>query len=215
MITWYLARGSGLAALVLLSVATGLGAVTSRRGSTGRRAVVDAAGRRYLVQYLHRATAGLGLVTLALHLVAILSDSYAGVGWQGALVPFTSGYRPGWVALGSIAAYLFVGVAVLGLARGRMAAGPGGARVWRGLHSLAYAGWLAALWHGFVTGSDSEVGWVRLLYVGCLVAVLGCVAARVAQPRRRDAAGRFAAAPRATTPLSPVSTVPSPRGALR
>jgi hypothetical protein len=183
MTTWYLARGAGLSALVLLSVSTCLGSLTSRRG---------VAGRRYVTQYVHRATAGLGLAVLVVHLATILADSSAGVGWRGALVPFTSGFRPGWVALGTTGAYLLVGVALLGLARGRMAATPTGARVWRGLHGLAYAGWLSAIVHGLTSGTDSQVTWVRVLYLGCLIAVLAAVAARIGQARRRTAAGLFA-----------------------
>lgn len=193
MITWYLARGAGLAALVLLSVSTALGALALRGG----------AERHYVLQYVHRAVAGLGVATLAVHLVAVLSDSYADVGWSGALVPFTSGYRPGWVALGTLAAYLVVGVALLGLARGRMAASPLGARLWRGLHALAYAGWLAALAHGFGAGTDSGTGWVRLLYLVCLVGVLAAVAVRFAGPSPRTTDRRFAAS-HPTAPLPEV-----------
>jgi predicted ferric reductase len=173
MMLWYTARGAGLSALVLLTVATSLGALVSRRGAPQH------ANRRYLVQYLHRVCAGFGLTVLALHIGTILADSYAHVGWRAALIPFTSSYRPVWVALGSIAAYTFIAVALLGLARGRMAASPRGARIWRTLHCLAYVGWGSAIWHGFMSGTDSSVGWVRLLYITCLVAVLGSVAARV------------------------------------
>ena len=170
MTIWFTARGAGLSALVLLTMSTCLGALVSRRGP---------ATRRYVIQYLHRVCAGFGLAVLALHIGTILADSYAHVGWRGALIPFTSGYRPTWVALGSLAAYTFIAVALLGLARGRMAASARGARMWRGLHCLAYVGWASAIWHGFLSGTDSSVGWVRLLYVGCVVAVLGSVALRV------------------------------------
>lgn len=183
---WFTARGAGLSALVLLSVSTCLGALVSRR-------TTDAA-RRYLGQYLHRVCAGLGVAVLVLHVGTILADSYAHVGWRGAIVPFTAGYRPTWVALGSLAAYTFVAVTVLGLARGRMARTPAGARVWRGLHGLAYAGWALAIVHGFTSGSDSGVGWVRALYVACLVAVAGCTALRLVRVRTATApaATRFA-----------------------
>ena len=78
MTLWYLARGAGLAALVLLTVTTALGALGTNRG----RPEV-----RVLLQYAHRATATLGLAVLTLHLTTILADQYAGVGWLGALVP--------------------------------------------------------------------------------------------------------------------------------
>jgi len=170
MNTWFTARGAGLSALVLLSVSTSLGALVSMAGS---------ASVRYLVQYVHRVCAGLGLTVLALHVTTILADSFAHVGWSGALIPFTSGYRPTAVALGTLAAYTVLAVAVLGLARGRMAASERGARVWRALHGLAYVGWGTAVLHGFTAGTDSSVGWVRLIYVGCIAGVLGSFGARL------------------------------------
>ena len=184
MITlWYAARGTGLAALVLLTLTTALGAVVTHRREPGRR---------YVLQYLHRVTAGLGLAALAVHIVTIIADSYSKVGVLGAIIPFSAGYRPTWTGFGTIATYLFVLAAVLGLARGRMAASPLGARMWRGLHALAYAGWLAAVLHGFNSGTDSSVGWVRLLYLGCVAAVAGSVAGRLVRNPIRTPARRFA-----------------------
>jgi hypothetical protein len=168
---WVTARGAGLAALVLLTIATAIGALVSGRG---RRI---AAGR-VLVQYLHRVTASLGIGVLALHIVTILGDSYAHVGVSGAIVPFTSSYRATWVGLGTLAAYCFVLVSALGFARGRMAGSPRGAAIWRGLHASAYAGWALAVVHGFTSGSDSAVAWVRVLYLVCIGLVAASVAAR-------------------------------------
>jgi hypothetical protein len=203
MNVWFTARGAGLSALVLLTVATCLGAFVSRNGA----ATPDPhPARRYLIQYLHRATAGLGLTVLALHIGTILADSYAGVGWRGALIPFTSGYRPTAVALGSLAAFTVVGVAVLGLARGRMAASPRAARVWRGLHALAYVGWSAAMLHGFTAGTDSSVGWVRLIYILCVLAVVASATTRAVQLIRPDPRDRFAGR---------IHPRPKPQGVLR
>src|SRR5262249_55671328 len=144
------------------------------------------------------------LAVLSLHIGAILADSFAHVGWLGALVPFSSGYRATAVALGTFAVYTFVCVAVLGLARGRIATSPRGARVWRGVHGLAYVGGGLAMRHGLTAGTDRSVGWVQHLYQLCLVAVLGSVAARLLQHRSGRPGDRFA--DRMTT---------QPRGALR
>lgn len=207
MSIWLTARGAGLSALVLLSAATALGALVSHPGP---------ATRRYVVQYVHRAAAGLGLGVLVLHVTTILLDSYADVGITGAIVPFTAGYRPTWVGLGSLATYVLVGVSLLGLARGRMAAGARGARLWRRLHGLSYAGWGLALLHGFTSGTDSPVGWVRLVYVACLAAVIGSVTYRVAAAPRGTSRDRFAGHPvpaavtgvRSTVPARPTEGVP-------
>lgn len=177
MTIWYIARGAGLAALLLLTATTCIGALT-----TGRRD----ARTRVVVQYLHRVTASLGLGALVLHVTTILADPYAHVGWRGALVPFLSGYRPTWVALGTLAVYTFVLVAALGFARGRFAASPRAVRAWRWLHGLAYLGWGSAMLHGLESGTDSSVGWVRLIYLGCAVAVGGSVVVRTGWAKRPD-----------------------------
>jgi len=170
MTIWLIARGAGLAALVLLSLATALGALVS--GGPARPDV------RVLAQYAHRVTASLGLAVLGLHLTMILADSLAHVGWVGALVPFTSQYRPLWVGLGGVAAYTFLLVAATGFARGRIAGSARGAAAWRTLHGAAYAGWAMAMLHGLRSGTDSGLGWVRVLYLSCLLVVLGSVATR-------------------------------------
>jgi sulfoxide reductase heme-binding subunit YedZ len=174
MDVWYTARGAGLSALVLLTVATSLGALTSARGRPGAR---------YVTQYVHRVCAGLGVGVLVLHIATILADSYADVGVTGALVPFTAGFRATAVALGTIAAYLLLLVSVTGLARGRLAATATGARIWRSLHVLGYASWAIALVHGWLAGTDTSVGWVRLLYLACLTAGVGALARRFAVAR--------------------------------
>jgi predicted ferric reductase len=177
MTLWYVARGAGLAALLLLTVSTCVGALVTGRG---------AAANRVVVQYLHRVTASLGLGVLVLHITTILADSYANVGWRGAIVPFTAAYRPTWVGLGTLAVYIFVLVVAIGLARGRFAASRRGAAMWRGLHGLAYVGWSLAMLHGLKSGTDSGLGWVRWLYVACAAAVATSVAVRGGLARRPD-----------------------------
>jgi methionine sulfoxide reductase heme-binding subunit len=170
MTLWLTARGAGLAALVLmtLSITGGAFAHSIKMPST-----------RLVVQYVHRAGASLGLGVLLLHIVTIVADSYAHVGVTGAVVPFTSGYRATWVGLGTIAAYTFVTVAALGFARVRIAGSEVGAAIWRKVHGLAYGGWAIALIHGFMSGTDSSVTWVRGLYLVCLVAGGAAIASRL------------------------------------
>ena len=178
MTLWYTARGAGLAALVALSIATALGAVVSMPSRNPARRVV--------LQYAHRAAAVLGLALLAVHVTAIVADAKAHVGVLGALIPFQSSYRPGSVALGSLAAYLFLAVSALGLGRGRLAHSPQAIRVWRGLHALAYLGWAAAILHGFRSGTDVGTGWVDAVFLVCLVGVLAAITARLVSLARRD-----------------------------
>ena len=175
MTIWITARTAGLVALVLLTASTSLGALT---GMGSRRPVP-----RYVTQYVHRVTATLGLGALVVHILTILADPYARVGVTGAIVPFTAGYRATWVGLGTITTYLVIAIAAVGFARGRMASSRTGATVWRAIHASAYAAWALALVHGFTSGTDSTLGWVRLTYLACLLAVPACAAARLSLPK--------------------------------
>jgi predicted ferric reductase len=177
MTLWYTARGAGLAALVVLTLSTSLGALTSVK--------IRSSAARVVMQYTHRAAAAVGLGLIALHVGTIVADAKAGVGVRGALVPFASAYRPNAVALGSIAAYLLVTIAALALARGRLAASAHGAAWWRRVHTLAYGAWALAMLHGLTAGTDAGLTWVRTLWAMCLVAVLTSVAARLSALARR------------------------------
>lgn len=179
MTLWYVARAAGLAALLMLSAATALGALASmRRGRSDRRVIL---------QYLHRAAATLGLTLLVAHVTAIVLDTRSGVSLRAVVIPLTSGYRPVAVAMGTVAAYLFVLVAVLGAARGRMATSRRGAAMWRAIHVSAYGGWGLGVLHGFLAGTDDGQIWVRALDVLVVGVVLAALAARLSAPRPRRA----------------------------
>jgi predicted ferric reductase len=177
MTLWYTARGAGLAALIVLTLSTSLGALASVKARS--------AGTRVVAQYTHRTVAGLGVGLIVIHVGTILADPKAGVGAYAAFVPFASAYRPNSVALGSIAAYTMLLVAALGLARGRLAASARGTRVWRYVHTLAYGAWGLAMLHGLNAGTDAGLPWVRTLWVLCLLAVLGSVGVRLGGQARR------------------------------
>jgi sulfoxide reductase heme-binding subunit YedZ len=184
MTVWYTARGAGLSALVLLTVTVCLGALASGRGRPATR---------YVTQYVHRATAGLGIGALVLHVATVIADQYAHVGVTGAIVPFTAGYRAAAVGLGTIAGYLVVLTTVIGLARSRFAATVRGARVWRALHVLGYAAWALGLVHGWTSGTDTQTPWVRFLYLTCAAAGVGALAWRYSVESRPSVLRRHSA----------------------
>lgn len=184
MILWYLARSAGVVALIAFTASTVLGALSPGRTPSPRPADID---RRYLVQMAHRSAAITGLLALAAHVVLLVVDAYVDVSIGGALVPYTAGYRPFALALGTIAVYLFILVAVSGAARGRLATSVRAARAWRSIHVMAYLGWVAAMAHGVLAGTDTGARWSTAVYVACAgaVAVAGTVRLR---SRARSAA---------------------------
>jgi len=177
MTWWFLARSTGMVALIAFTLSVVLGARSADSAlpradrATSSAALERALDRRILRQLAHRSAAVVALAALALHVVLILFDSFAKVSLTATVIPFTAGYAPFAVGLGTLAVYVFVAVALSGWARGRLAATPGSAALWRRIHVLAYGGWALAMAHGILAGSDTGTLWSTAIYVVCGLAV--------------------------------------------
>ena len=126
---WYITRGSGVVALVLLTVSVALGVLTSLRVGAGR-------WPRFAVTSLHRNLTLLAIAFVAIHVVTTVTDGFAPIHLQDAMVPFLSPYRPIWLGLGTVAFDLLLAFVLTSYLRHRI-----GARMWRGVHWLAYVCW--------------------------------------------------------------------------
>lgn len=173
---WYITRGTGAMALILLTLVVVAGVVEVSRFSSDR-------WPRFLVDSLHRQLSILAIVFLVLHIVTSILDGFAPIGWLDAVVPFHSAYRPIWLGLGAIAFDLMLAVMITSLLRGRV-----GRRAWRALHWLAYASWPIAVVHGLGTGSDATQTWMLAITAACVLAVIVAIVVRVlSTPRLRPA----------------------------
>jgi hypothetical protein len=166
---WYLTRGSGVVALLLLTVSLCLGIGTTLRWGSARVP-------RFAVAGLHRSITLLAIVFVALHVVTTLLDSFAPIRWSDAFVPFVSAYRPVWLGLGAVAFDLLLALVLTSLLRARL-----GYRLWRATHWFAYASWPLALVHSLGSGSDARVGWMQALALGSAIAVCATLAVRLAK----------------------------------
>ncbi len=177
---WYLARAAGMVALIAFTASTVLGSLAARHPRPHDASSLD---RRFLTQMAHRSAAVVGLGMLLAHVVLILLDSYVPVSLTGTLVPFTAGYRPVAVGVGTIAVYAFVLVAVSGALRGRLATFAAGARRWRLVHLAAYAGWALSMGHGIFAGTDTGAWWSTAVYAACGLAVAAALVVRLRSER--------------------------------
>lgn len=177
---WYLTRGTGIVALVLLTAGVVLGVLTSTRWAAPR-------WPRFVVAGLHRNVTLLALAFVFAHVLTTILDGYAPIGLRDAIVPFVSRYRPVWVGFGAVAFDLLLAVIATSLLRARL-----GYRSWRFVHWLAYASWPVALIHAFGTGSDARVGWFGLLALGAVGAVAFSVIWRVVEARSGPGSIRLA-----------------------
>ncbi len=168
---WYLTRGTGVVALLLLTGGLVLGILSTDRRQRRRRP-------RFVVSGLHRSVALLSVAFVGAHVVTTLADSYAPIRVVDLFVPFVSAYRPVWLGLGAVALDLVAAIVVTSLLRARL-----GLRAWRIVHWLSYVSWPIALVHSLGTGSDARSAWFALLALACVAAVAGVVVWRIVDSR--------------------------------
>lgn len=162
MLPWILSRALGLGAYVALTALVAVGIWYRHPWRVLRRTP----GPHSLLR-AHATLAAATIALLAGHVVAVGLDHFAGVGWSGVFVPWHAHYRPTAVALGSLAMYGIVLVAVTAALAGSIAR-----RVWLPVHGLSALLFGLCLAHGLLAGSDSRVLWVLYAATGSAVAAL-------------------------------------------
>lgn len=156
-VLWLVTRSSALAATVLLTAVVVLGAVVAVRRQRPRASDAVVIG-------VHRTISLLASGFVLAHVITSIVETYVDLGWLSLVVPFTSGYAPFAVGLGTIAFDLLLAVMITGLLRHRLPS-----RVFRVVHWLSYALWPIALLHGaLATSTDGTL--VTVVAIVCAVA---------------------------------------------
>jgi predicted ferric reductase len=166
---WDLGRGTGIAALVMLSISVALGIL----GRSGRSALGLG---RFGLNELHRTAALTGVGLVVVHLVSLFFDPYAQLRVVDMVLPFLGSYRPLWLGLGTLAVDLLLVVTIVSLLRQRV-----GPRVFRAVHWATYALWPVALMHAFGTGTDAATVWMDAVGLACVAGVVGAVGWRTSE----------------------------------
>jgi DMSO/TMAO reductase YedYZ heme-binding membrane subunit len=157
---WFLTRASGIVAWLMLTASVVWGVVLATKAFPEQR-------RPAWLLDMHRWLGGLTVSFLAVHLGALVADSYVHFGIADLTVPYATSWRPGAVALGILAMWGLVAVELTSLAMRRMAR-----RTWRAVHLTSYVVfWLTSL-HGAFAGTDRTA----LLYRGTATLSLVAVA---------------------------------------
>jgi predicted ferric reductase len=151
---WYLSRVGGFVAYVLLWLSVTFGLLLKSKIAR----VWPGMGR---AAEFHRNLSAFALVYIAFHALILLGDRYIGFTLGALLIPFaTAAYRPFWVGLGQIAAYLTATVVLSSYARRRI-----GTRMWRALHYATFILFYLALAHALLAGTDARTPWALALYI--------------------------------------------------
>ena len=150
---WYITRASGLVAYVLiwLSMVWGLG-VSSK--------IFDLLLHGTFTYDFHQYISLLAIGFTLLHVGVLLFDGYMPYSLWQILVPFISPYRPFWIGIGIIGFYLMLLVTVTFYIRTRI-----GMKAFRTIHVFSLVSYFAITLHSFMSGSDSSLPSVMLLYI--------------------------------------------------
>lgn len=144
---WILGRSTGLATYMLLYFLTVIGLLLShpRRAQWHRPSAITRIR-------IHVSLATFTLVFLLSHIIVLASDSYAGVGIIGTLLPFTAHYRPFAVSLGILAVWsgLLSGITA-GMASARSVL-----RIWWPIHKVAIIAFTLTWLHAVLAGTDTH-----------------------------------------------------------
>jgi DMSO/TMAO reductase YedYZ heme-binding membrane subunit len=173
---WYLARSSGIVALVLLVLSVVWGVLLSTRA-------LRPMDRPAWLLDLHKWLGGMALAMTGLHMLGLYLDGYIGFGFTELLVPGASEYRPLAVAIGVLSFYVMVAVQVTSYMRRQLPK-----RVWHAIHVLSYGlVWGAAI-HAGMAGTDTvNRAYQALAILLTMVAVAATMVRIVSQGGRRTA----------------------------
>lgn len=144
---WFVARSSGIVAMVLAALSVIWGLLVSTRVMQGTPSP------KWLLA-MHRWLGGLTVSFSAVHLVGLVADSYVEFSWLEILVPFASSWKPLPVALGVVTMYLLVAVQATSLAMKRIPR-----RWWKLIHLSSYGLFWTGLVHGATAGTDAGTSW--------------------------------------------------------
>lgn len=164
---WFLGRGTGVVALVMLTLTLVLG-ITTR---SGRPALGVS---RFGVADLHKTASLTGAGLVLLHVGSLLFDPYAQLRLVDLVLPFLGSYRPLWLGLGTLALDVLLVLVATSLLRHRI-----GPRAFKAVHWVAYALWPLAFAHGLMTGTDAGALWFLAVAAGCGIAVIAAVTWRL------------------------------------
>jgi len=157
---WYITRASGLVAYLLLWLSTVWGLVIPSK------MFGDVLSGDFVFDF-HQFISLLSLGFLGLHVVVLTADRYLPFSVLQILVPFISPYRPFWVGIGVLAFYLLLLVTVTFYLRKRI-----GMKAFRYIHYTSLIAYLGAVIHALLSGTDSSLPVVQVMYLGTFSVVI-------------------------------------------
>lgn len=163
---WMITRAAGLTAYVLLWLSTAWGLAVSNK-------ILDGLLHRAFTYDFHEFLSLLAIGFALLHIVVLMVDKYLPFSLTEILVPFIAPYRPLWVGVGVIGLYLTILVTVTFYIRRWI-----GPQTFRIIHYASYTAFIAVALHGLLSGTDSPLLTVQVMYAGTTLVIVFLTAYR-------------------------------------
>lgn len=174
-IWWYLARSSGIIALVLLVASVVWGVLLATRALRPH-------DRPAWLLDLHKWLGGTALVMTGLHMLGLYLDGYIDYGFTELLVPGASEFRPLAVAIGVLSFYVMVAVQATSYMRRRLSK-----RVWHTIHLSSYGLVWGAAVHAGMAGTDTTNRAYQVLALLLSMVAVAATVIRILSPGKRPA----------------------------
>ena len=159
-VTWYITRAAGLTAYLLLWLSTVWGLVLPSRILEGKLHGL------YTFDF-HEVISLLAIGFIAIHMIVLLADNFMPFTITQLFIPFIAPYRPLWVGFGIISFYLIILVTVTFYIRDRI-----GTKTFRAIHVFSLLAFLGVAAHGLLSGTDSVLFSVQLMYAITFLSVV-------------------------------------------
>lgn len=174
-IWWYLARSSGIVAMVLLVASVVWGVLLATRA-------LKPLDRPAWLLDLHKWLGGTALVMTGLHLLGLYLDGYIDYGFTELFVPGASEFRPLAVAIGVLSFYVLVAIQATSYMRRWLSK-----QMWHGIHLLSYGLVWGAAVHAGMAGTDTTNRAYQVLALLLTMIAVTATVIRIISPGRRGA----------------------------
>ena len=159
--SWWLAsRAAGITALLFVTLSTILGLVMAS-------GIIKKRGLKAKLMPAHEYLALFSVLMIVVHGVTLLGDKWLKATVAGIAVPGVIGYRPFWVAIGIIAGYITIALALSFYARKLI-----GIKRWRLMHRFIVVVWIMGVVHSLGAGTDAGTIWLRALILASVAPAL-------------------------------------------
>jgi sulfoxide reductase heme-binding subunit YedZ len=157
---WFLIRSSGLTAYALLGAGTVWGMFL-------RSKIIKNWAPGPIAMLLHVTVSWLGVALIFFHAGLLLFDNYYPYHLTDILIPFTGPFRPIFVGLGTLSAWLILAIAISFNAKKLI-----GQKTWRFLHYFSYPVFAMVTIHALGAGTDATKIGMRAMALGFVGSLL-------------------------------------------